>query len=96
MSGAYSVKHIPQVNGEHYEVESDVNQIFMRSGLPGANNYGSPDSNWFNQRLHDKCNLELLLHRYVDADKEGKDRARKTIQCIEGNLYFDTGKPYVV
>lgn len=96
MPGSFSISHIPQVKGDFYEMESEVGQIMMRAGLPGANNYGSMDAGWFKPIYHERANLELLLHRFADADRESKARARKSIRAIENKTYWDTGKSYVL
>lgn len=94
MSGAFSISHIPQVKGDYYEIESDVNQLAMRCGLFGALRDGAPDSKWYNLSNQKKWSLELIAHRYPQAGREGQERAKRTIAALEDNTYWDTGNKY--
>jgi len=88
MPGAMSIHHIPKAQG-------DIGEIHAREGLFGSMRDEQPDpkSPWFEQRRHDACRVEMLLHRYPDADRAGKEYCRKTINALENNIYWDTGRP---
>jgi len=94
MPGAMSISHIPMVSGEEYAVESDVNQLAMRCGIFGALRDGSPDAGWFNLNYQKRWSLELVLHRYPQADRKGKEYAHRTIKALENGTYWDTGRAY--